>query len=105
MYRQGADLAIEMKDRMLILTMLTDLADQAEISGDLHAIPRIAGVIESAVDQYGTPLHETHKTALQRLTGIARQRLGDDTYCAAFVEGQRTSLDIALNCALEHIFP
>jgi predicted ATPase/predicted negative regulator of RcsB-dependent stress response len=100
MYRQGADLAIEMQDRVLILTMLTDLAEQANISGKVDYIPRIAGVIEAAHEQYGTPIHDMQKEILARLTAAARMQLGDDSYCATYKEGLSISLDIALNAAL-----
>ncbi len=101
LYRQSADLALEMKERVLILVMLTDLAAQAEISGDLHAIPRIAGVIDSAFEEYGTPLTSAQNTELLRLAAFARRQLGEDSYCAAFAEGKSTSLDTALNAALD----
>jgi hypothetical protein len=85
---------------VLMLTMLTDLADQAEISGDLLTIPHIAGAIQAVLEQYGTPLHDIQKTTLQRITDTARQQLGEERYCTAFAEGQSTPLAEALNAAL-----
>ena len=90
MYRQGADLALEMKERVLMLTMYSPtLLNRPADSGDLQAVPRIAGVVEAAFEQYGTPLHATQKTVFQRLTETALSSLARRPAVHAFSEGQR----------------
>jgi non-specific serine/threonine protein kinase len=101
-FRDALTLSFEVWDRTNVAYCLQGLAAVAEALGEPRRAMRLLGAAEALLEATGTFLyahmdHELH----QRVADAARERLGEQAWTEARVEGRAMSFEEAVAYALE----
>jgi len=91
----------ELGDRQGLAMCLAGLAMAAAVDEDPRRAARLWGAAEALRQSIGVRSSAASRVMREQLTAIAREQLGDEVFAAAWAEGQKLTIEQAIELALQ----
>ena len=100
MYQESLEIKRELGDRLGIAYSLGSLASLNARESKCETAARLWGAAERLREEIGAPLSRDERDEYDREVASERKTMGDEVFSTAWAEGQKMTLEQAIECAL-----